>query len=277
MEKLIITVALNGAEVTREQNPHIPFTPEEIAEDAARCREAGAAMVHVHGRLPDGTPTQDAAVYKEIIDAIRARTDVIVQVSTGGAVGMTAAERLAPVTLRPEMASLTTGTVNFGNDVFLNPPDLIETFARTMRQYGVVPEIEAFDVGHIDNALALVQKGILELPLHFDFVMGVPGGIAPTLRNLLHMAESLPPGCTWSVAGIGRAELPLAVAAILMGGHVRVGLEDNLYYTRGVKATNVMLVERIVRLARELGRDVATPDEARRILGLRRESNKGQS
>ncbi|MFO7273679.1 MAG: 3-keto-5-aminohexanoate cleavage protein [Symbiobacteriaceae bacterium] len=277
MEKLIITVALNGAEVTREQNPHIPFTPEEIAEDAARCREAGAAMVHVHGRLPDGTPTQDAAVYKEIIDAIRARTDVIVQVSTGGAVGMTAEERLAPVTLRPEMASLTTGTVNFGNDVFLNPPDLIETFARTMRQYGVVPEIEAFDVGHIDNALALVQKGILELPLHFDFVMGVPGGIAPTLRNLLHMAESLPPGCTWSVAGIGRAELPLAVAAILMGGHVRVGLEDNLYYTRGVKATNVMLVERIVRLARELGRDVATPDEARRILGLRRESNKGQS
>jgi len=277
VEKLIITVALNGAEVTREQNPHIPFTPEEIAEDAARCREAGAAMVHVHGRLPDGTPTQDAAVYKEIIDAIRARTDVIVQVSTGGAVGMTAEERLAPVTLRPEMASLTTGTVNFGNDVFLNPPDLIETFARTMRQYGVVPEIEAFDVGHIDNALALVQKGILELPLHFDFVMGVPGGIAPTLRNLLHMAESLPPGCTWSVAGIGRAELPLAVAAILMGGHVRVGLEDNLYYTRGVKATNVMLVERIVRLARELGRDVATPDEARRILGLRRESNKGQS
>ncbi|BAD39049.1 BKACE family enzyme [Symbiobacterium thermophilum] len=277
MEKLIITVALNGAEVTREQNPHIPFTPEEIAEDAARCRAAGAAMVHVHGRLPDGTPTQDAAVYKEILEAIRARTDVIVQVSTGGAVGMTAEERLAPVTLRPEMASLTTGTVNFGSDVFFNPPDLIETFARTMRQYGVVPEIEAFDVGHIDNALALVKKGILDLPLHFDFVMGVPGGIAGTIRNLLHMAESLPPGCTWSVAGIGRAQLPLATAAILLGGHVRVGLEDNIYYARGVKATNLMLVERIVRLANELGREVATPDEARRILGINREGDRDKS
>lgn len=275
MEKLIITVALNGAEVTRAQNPHIPYTPEELAEDAARCREAGAAMVHVHGRLPDGTPTQDAAVYEEIIEAIRARTDVIVQVSTGGAVGMTAEERVAPVTLRPEMATLTTGTVNFGNDVFYNSPDIIETFARTMRQYGVVPEIEAFDVGHIDNALALVKREILSLPLHFDFVMGVPGGIAPTIRNLVHMAESLPPGCTWSVAGIGRAELPLATAAIVMGGHVRVGLEDNIYYSRGVKATNEMLVARIVRLARELGREVATPEEARRILRINHEGHRG--
>ncbi|MEW8976939.1 MAG: 3-keto-5-aminohexanoate cleavage protein [Symbiobacterium sp.] len=268
MEKLIITVALNGAEVTRAKNPNIPYTPEELAEDAARCRDAGAAMVHVHGRLPDGTPTQDAGVYQRILEAIRARTDVIVQVSTGGAVGMGAEERLAPVRLRPEMASLTTGTVNFGDSVFSNPPDLIEQFARTMRDYGVVPEIECFDVGHIDNALALVKREILTLPLHFDFVMGVSGGIAPTVRNLVHMSESLPPGCTWSVAGIGRAQLPLATVAIVMGGHVRVGLEDNLYYTRGVPATNAMLVERIVRLARELGREVATPEEARRILRL---------
>lgn len=268
MEKLVITVALDGAEVTKAQNPHLPVTPAEIAADAARCREAGAAMVHVHGRMPDGAPTQSAAVYAEIIRETHACTDVIVQVSTGGAVGMTADERLQPVTLRPEMASLTAGTVNFGRDVFWNSPELIETFARAMVDHGVVPEIECFDLGHISNVLALVKQGILSLPLHFDFVMGVPGGIAPTIRNLLHMAESLPEGCTWSVAGVGRAQLPLANAAILLGGHVRVGLEDNIYYNKGVLATNAMLVERVVRLARELGRDVATPDEARRILRL---------
>ncbi len=268
MEKLVITVAVDGAEVTREMNPHLPITPQEIAADAARCRAAGAAMVHVHGRLPDGTPTQSREVYEEIVREVRARTDVIVQVSTGGAVGMKAEERIQPVYCKPEMASLTTGTVNFGPDVFWNPPELIEHFARTMVEQGVVPEIEAFDLGHISNALALVKKGILKLPLHFDFVMGVPGGIAPTIKNLLVMAESIPEGCTWSVAGIGKAQLPLANAAILLGGHVRVGLEDNIYYTKGVPATNEMLVQRVVRLARELGREVATPDEARRILRL---------
>lgn len=268
MESLVITVALNGAEVTKEQTPYLPVTAAEIAADAASCRDAGAAMVHIHGRLPDATPTQAPEVFAEFIAAIQARTDLIVQVSTGGAVGMTAAERLQPVFLKPEMASLTAGTVNFGRGVFLNPPDLIEEFARTLMDQGVVPEIEAFDLGHISNALALVKQGVLRLPLHFGFVMGVPGGIAPTVRNLLHMAESLPEGCTWSVIGIGRAQLPLANLAILLGGHVRVGLEDNLYYSKGVLATNAMLVERVVRLANELGRPVATPDEARRILRI---------
>jgi 3-keto-5-aminohexanoate cleavage enzyme len=266
VEKLMITVALDGAEVTREQTPHLPVTPVEIAEDAARCRQAGAAMVHVHGRMPDGTPTQSGAVYAAILQECRARTDVIVQLSTGGAVGMPAEERLQPVMLRPEMATLSAGTVNFGRGVFMNSPEMMEQFGRTMMQQGVVPEIEAFDVGHITNALALVKQGILKLPLHFDFVMGVPGGIAGSIKNLLLMAESIPEGCTWSVAGVGRAQLPLANAAILLGGHVRVGLEDNIYYAKGVLASNLMLVERVVRLARELGREVATPDEARRIL-----------
>lgn len=268
MEKLVITVALDGAEVRREQNPYLPVTPEEIAADAERCRNAGAAMVHVHGRRPDGSPTQEAAVYAEIIKAVQQRTDLIVQVSTGGAVGMPAQERIAPVRLRPEMATLTTGTVNFGNDVFMNSPAMIEAFAREMEANGVVPEIECFDLGHIDNALALVNRGVLSLPLHFDFVMGVPGGIAPTIRNLVHMSESIPPGCTWSVAGVGRAQLPLSTTAILLGGHVRVGLEDNMYYTKGVLASNEMLVSRVVRLARELGREIATPDDARRILRI---------
>lgn len=273
MEKLVITVALDGAEVTKAQTPHLPVTPAELGADAERVRQAGAAMVHVHGRLPDGTSTQSREVYAEIIREIRARTDIIIQVSTGGAVGMTAAERLEPVFLRPEMASLTGGTVNFGRGVFYNSPEMIEEFARTMVAEGVVPEIECFDLGHISNALALVKQGILSLPLHFDLVMGVPGGIAPTIRNLVHMAESVPEGCTWSVAGIGRAQLPLANAAMLLGGHVRVGLEDNIYYTKGVLASNEMLVARVVRLARELGREVATPDEARRILRLAERTN----
>ncbi|HWH68870.1 MAG TPA: 3-keto-5-aminohexanoate cleavage protein [Candidatus Sulfotelmatobacter sp.] len=266
MDKLVITCALDGAEITKAQNPHLPVTPVEIAEDAARVRQAGAAMVHVHGRLPDGTPTQSGVVYAEIIREIRARTDIIVQCSTGGAVGMTPEERLQPVMLKPEMATLSAGTVNFGRDVFMNSPEMMEHFARVIKEQGVVPEIEAFDVGHIFNALALVKQGLLTLPLHFDFVMGVPGGIPGTVKNLLLMSESIPEGCTWSVAGIGRAQLPLATAAIILGGHVRVGLEDNNYYTKGVLASNEMLVARVVRLARELGRDVATPDEARRIL-----------
>ncbi len=268
MEKLVITVALNGAEVTPAMNPNLPITPEELTTDAVRCRAAGAALVHVHGRLPDGTPTQSCDVYAAIIAQIKAVTDLVVQVSTGGAVGMSPAERLQPVLLKPEMATLTTGTVNFGREIFVNSSEMIEHFARTMVDHGVTPEIEAFDLGHISNALDLVKGGILALPLHFDFVMGVPGGIAPSIKNLLHMADSIPAGCTWSVAGIGRAQLPLATTAILLGGHVRVGLEDNLYYTRGVLASNVSLVERITRIAAELGRDVATPADARRIFQL---------
>jgi len=268
LEKLVITVALNGAEVTRDMNPNLPITPEELAADAVLCRAAGAAVAHVHGRLPTGIPTQSGVVYAEIIAQIGAVSDLIVQVSTGGAVGMSPEERIQPVLLKPEMATLTTGTVNFGRDIFMNPPELIEHFARTMVDNGVTPEIEAFDLGHINNALGLVRQGILTLPLHFDFVMGVPGGIAPTIKNLLHMSESIPAGCTWSVAGIGRAQLPLATMAILLGGHVRVGLEDNLYYARGVLASNSQLVERVTRIARELGREVAVPSDARRIFQL---------
>lgn len=285
MDPLIITCAVVGAEVMREHNPHVPYTPAEIAAEAIAAARAGAAMVHLHARWDDGAPTQDAAVYREIIDRVRAACDVIIQVSTGGAVGMTADERLQPLSLRPEMppdvqpemapdvrpemATLTTGTVNFGDGVFWNPPDLIERFARAMVAKGVRPEIEVFEVGHIANALRLVRDGILTLPLHFDFVMGVPGGIPGEPRHLVHLVDSLPPGCTWSVAGVGRAQLPLNTMAVLMGGHVRVGFEDNLYYRKGELATgNAQLVARVARIAGELNRKVATPFEARRILGL---------
>jgi 3-keto-5-aminohexanoate cleavage enzyme len=271
MEKLIITAAVNGAEVTRTHTPHVPLAPQEIADAAVAAAEAGAAMVHVHARAADGTATQDRHVYAEIIEHIRQRSDVIVQVSTGGAVGMTAAERADVISLGPEMATLTAGTVNFGDGVFLNSPEDMRLFARLLQEHDVRPEIEVFDVGMIANALALVQSGLLSLPLHVDFVLGVPGGIPGELRHLLHLVESLPAGCTWTAAGVGRAQLPLNVAAILLGGHARTGLEDNIYYKRGqLAASNAQLVERLARIAAELGRELASPDEARVLLGISR-------
>lgn len=269
MEKLIISVALTGAETTRKDNPNLPVTAREIGEAAFECYRAGAALVHLHVREDDGTPTQDAGVFKAAMEQIRAKCDLIIQVSTGGAVWMTAEERIQPVYLKPEMATLTAGTVNFGDEVFSNPPEYLEKFARTMQEQGVKPEIEAFEVGMINNARYLARKGLIEEPMHYDFVMGVPGGIPASLKNLLHMAESLPPGSTWTVAGIGRHELPLATAAILLGGHVRVGFEDNIFFDKGVLAkSNAQLVERVARVAQIHSREVATPDEARRILRL---------
>ncbi len=270
MEKLIITVAVIGAEVTKADNPALPITPEEIAEETHRAYLAGASMVHLHVRDEEGKPTQDTGVFRKAMDLIRARCDIILQVSTGGAVGMTGEERVKPISLGPEMASLTCGTVNFGGGVFWNPPDLIEDFARKMKEAEVKPEIEVFEAGMIHNAMRLVWKDVLNLPLHFDFVMGVPGGIGGHLRDLIYLVESIPQGSTWSVAGIGKYELPLAAAAIILGGHVRVGFEDNIFYTKGVLAdNNAQLVSRVKRLALELGRGVASPQEARRILGLK--------
>lgn len=269
MEKLIITAAMIGAEVTRQDNPNLPLTPEEIAVAAEAAWRAGVSIIHLHVRDEAGQATQSVAVFDAAMKRIRERCDVIVQLSTGGAVTAGAAERLEPLTLNPEMATLTTGTVNFGNDVFMNAPATVEAFAREMKARGIKPEIEVFDTGMIATALRLVKQGLLTPPLHFDLVMGVPGGIPGTPKDLLHLVESLPAGATWSVAGIGRAELPLGVMAILMGGHVRVGFEDNVYYSKGVLAeSNAQLVARIARLAGELGREVARPDEARAILGM---------
>ena len=271
MDKLIITAAMVGAETTKQDNPNLPTTPEEIAEAAYACWQEGASIIHLHVRDADEQPTQDVATFAKAMNLIRERCDVIVQLSTGGAVGLPVEERLKPLSLRPEMATLTTGTVNFGPDVFFNSEPYIEAIAQAIIDNGVKPEIEVFEAGMIDNALRLVRKGLLTPPLHFDFVMGVPGGIGGTVKNLLHLVESIPAGSTWSVAGIGRHELPLATMAIVMGGHVRVGFEDNIYYSRGVKAeSNAQLVARVARLAKELGREVATPNEARQLLGMTR-------
>ncbi len=272
MEKLIITACICGAEVTKEQNPNVPYTVEEIVREAKSAYDAGAAIIHLHVREDDGTPTQSADRFKECIDAIRKELpDVIIQPSTGGAVGMSNEERLAPIDLNPEMATLDCGTCNFGGDeIFVNTENMIVDFAKKMNEYNVKPEIEVFDKGMVDMAIRLHKKGFIKAPMHFDFVMGVNGGISGTPRDLLFMAESIPQGSTWTASGVGRAEFPMVTMAILMGGHARVGFEDNIYLSKGVMAkSNGELVEKVVRLAKELGREIATPDEARKILGLK--------
>ncbi|HBG00830.1 MAG TPA: 3-keto-5-aminohexanoate cleavage protein [Firmicutes bacterium] len=269
MSKLIITAALTGAEVTREQQRHLPISPEEIGRAALEAYQAGAAIVHVHARTKDGSPTQHKQVYGEIQAMVTAGSPVIFQPSTGGATWHSAEERLQPIYLNPEMATLSTGTCNFGREIFSNPQDFYETAARLMQEREVKPEFEVFEAGMIDNALRLVKEGFVKAPLHFNFVLGVPGALSASVRNLSFLVDSIPADATWTVSGIGRHETPLAAAAIAMGGHVRVGFEDNIYYARGELAkSNAQLVARIVRIAKELGREAASPDEAREILGL---------
>lgn len=269
MDSLIITVAPVGAEVMKENNPNVPYTPEEIAEECYRAWNEGASLAHIHARNSDGSSTQDPEVYARIIELVKAKTDMIVQVSVGGAVGMTIEERVGPVSLKPDMATLTCGTCNFGDGIFTNSQGDIEFFAKSMKENGVKPEFEIFEVGMIETARRLTLRNLADSPGHYDFVMGVPGAISGDPRNLTHMVSIIPDGATWTVAGIGRHELPLGAMAIVLGGHVRVGFEDNIYYSRGVKAkSNADLVARMARIAKELGRPVAKPSEARKILGL---------
>jgi 3-keto-5-aminohexanoate cleavage enzyme len=271
MRKLIITVAPTGNVPTKEMNPYLPVTPDEIAATAVRCREAGASIVHVHARDAAGVPALDPEVFAHIHQLIAGRTDLIVQISTGGRAGMDPEARAAAVRrLRPEMASLTTGSMNFPDRVYANPFDVVEHLAMVMKEAGTKPEMEIFEPGMIANALSLVERDLAAAPLHFDFVLGSRGSLPASPKNLLFLCESIPPGATWTVAGIGRWQLPMAALAIVMGGHVRVGLEDNLYYRKGELASNEQLVARVTRIAAELGRPVATPDEAREILGLRK-------
>ncbi len=270
MDKLIITVAGVGAETTKEAQPGLPVTPVEIGADAARCREAGAAMYHLHVRDAEANPTQALEHFDAAIEEIRRRSDIIIQTSTGGAMGMTADERLQPLELRPEMASLTTGTANFGDDVFFNDTALMGEFYRRMQAAGVRPEFEIFEAGQIDNALRLVkQNGPAGPLLHWDFVLGVPGSMSGEPRNLVFLVDRIPEGSTWTCTGIGRWHMPVTMTALALGGNVRLGFEDNIYLHKGVLAKeNAELVGRVARIAREWDRETATPDEARAILRL---------
>jgi len=271
MEKLIITAAISGAEVLKEHNPAVPYTIEECVREAKSAYDAGASIIHLHVRWDDGTPTQDKERFRVIMEAIRAEIpDVIIQPSTGGAVGMTNDERLQPTELSPEMATLDCGTLNFGGDeVFTNTENTIKYFGERMIEKGIKPELECFDKSMIDMALRLRKKGFILDPMHFDLVMGVNGGITGGLRDFTFLTDSLPEGSTYTVAGVGRFEFPLAMAGIIHGGHVRVGFEDNVYLSKGVLAkSNGELVAKVVRMATELGRPIANPKEARQILGL---------
>lgn len=272
MEKLIITAAICGAEVTKEQNPAVPYTVEELVREAKSAVDAGAAIVHVHVREDDGTPTQSKERFKVCMDAIKeACPDVILIPSTGGAVGMTAEERLQPTELYPEMATLDCGTCNFGDDVFENTMPMMREFGKRMIENNIKPEYECFEMGHLDTILTMARKGqVPAAPMQFNFVLGVPGCTSATVQNLCWLVNAIPAGSTWTATGIGRHEFTLAAAAIAMGGHVRVGFEDNLYLEKGVLAkSNGELVAKVVRLAKELGREVATSAEAREILSLK--------
>lgn len=272
MEKLIITAAICGAEVTKEQNPAVPYTIEECVREAKSAYDAGAAIIHLHVRYDDGTPTQDKERFRVIMEAIRkVCPDVIIQPSTGGAVGMTDDERLQPTELNPEMATLDCGTCNFGgDDVFTNTENTIKYFGQKMIERNIKPELECFDKSMIEMALRLHKKNFIASPMHFDFVMGVNGGIAGDIRDFTFLRGSIPAEATYTVAGVGRFEFPLAMLAIIDGGHVRVGFEDNVYISKGVVAkSNGELVAKVVRMAKEMGREIASPAEARKILSLK--------
>ena len=230
-EKLIITAAICGAEVTKEQNPAVPYTLEEMVREAKSAYDAGAAVIHVHVRWDDGTPTQDRERFRVVMDAIQAACPGVILIpSTGGAVGMTAEERLQPTELMPEMATLDCGTCNFGDDVFVNDLPILRAFGKRMLENHIKPEYECFEMGHVDTILKLANKGLVPgAPMQFNFVLGVAGCTPATAGNLDWLVRSIPAGSTWTATGIGRAAFELAAPAIAMGGNVRVGFEDNLY------------------------------------------------
>lgn len=275
MEKLIITAAICGAEVTKQQNPAVPYTVEEIVKEAKSAVDAGAAIVHLHVREDDGTPTQSRDRFQECEEAIlKVCPNVILIPSTGGAVGMSPEERLqsTDTTPLPEMATLDCGTCNFGDEIFDNTMPTMRAFGKRMIERGIKPEYECFEMGHLDTILNMARKGeVPGAPMQFNFVLGVPGCTPATVENLCWLVKNIPTGSTWTSTGIGRHAFTLAAPTIVMGGNVRVGFEDNLYLERGVLAkSNGELVDKVVRLAKLLGRPIATSDEAREILGLRK-------
>lgn len=268
-DPLIISCALVGAELDREIYPFLPLTPEEIAVAAQEAVEAGAAIIHLHVRDRNGHPSQDPEIFREVSELITSRCDCILQFSTGGAVGTPVEERYAPLILQPEMATLSMGTMNFGREIYENSDETIRTIADRIQQYSITPELEIFDMGMLESVGRYVDQGIISRPFHIDFVLGVPGGMGAGAENLVLLTNRLEKDQTWSVAALGRHQLPLTTMAIAMGGHVRVGIEDNIYYRKGeMVRSNAQLVARAGRIAGELERPVASVEEAREILGL---------
>ncbi|GLH72852.1 3-keto-5-aminohexanoate cleavage enzyme [Geothrix limicola] len=270
--KLIITCAITGAETTKAMNPALPITPEEIAQGAFEAYEAGASVLHLHVRQDDGTPTQDVAVFRKAMDLIRAKCDIVIETTTGGAAWMTPEERLQPVTLKPEMASLDCGTVNFGDEYIVNTLPIMRQFAQAMLDHGVRPTLECFDLGHVYASHILIKEGLLEEPYHYGLVLNVPGAAKYEPDVMEFLVRKLPKGAFFTAFGIGgKANVDSIYATIALGGHVRVGFEDNIYYSKGrLAASNAELVERAARIARDCGRELARPEDVRRMLKLRR-------
>ena len=271
--KTIITVAPTGAWPSKKDNPNIPLTPKEICDDVCRSRDAGAAVAHLHMRDAEGKGTMSKDLFAETVRLIRAKCDIVLNLTTSGDLKATDETRMAHlIELKPELASYDAGTMNWMHtSVFLNTPQFLEKLGQVMLENGVKPEIEIFDGGMIYNAFYYLKKGSLKSPLHYQFVLGAAGGMDATVQNLVFLHSLVPKDCTWSALGVGKGHIPIMLTAIALGGHVRVGMEDNVYYAKGALAeSNAQLVARAGRLIQESNREVATPDEARQILGVTR-------
>jgi 3-keto-5-aminohexanoate cleavage enzyme len=271
-DKVIITAAITGSRMLRDIAPYIPMTPEEITQSAIECWRAGAAVVHIHVRDPKtGLGSQDIELFRRVVDPLREKTDLILSLTTSGIPGrnLSIEERLAPLALKPEMASFDAGSINLGGSAFINDPLFLDQAALMMKETGVKPEIEIFDLGMMITALRMRKEGKLLDPLHFQFVLGTPWGAPATPKAFLHIHDYLPPNATWSNIGIGPGQIPMAAMGLIMRGHIRIGMEDSIYLRRGELAkSNAQLVERVIRLAYEYGRPLASPNEARNILSL---------
>lgn len=272
--KVILTVAPTGAWPTKKDTPYIPLQPKEIAKDIYDCWKAGASIAHIHVRDDEDKASMSFEKFKEVIELVRATDcDIVLNTTTSGGLGIDDEIRMKPFSeLKPEIASYDCGSMNWAHTtVFENSPKFLEKLGTRMQEVGVKPEIEIFDAGMIYNALYYLKKGILKAPLHFQFVLGVPGGMAATVENLVFLKSLIPEGSTWGALGIGKGHLPIMYCALAMGGHLRVGMEDNIFISKGVLATsNVEFIERTKLIVEAMGKQIATPDEARAILALRR-------
>ncbi len=264
---LIITCAVMGAELSLEDYPYLPSTPDQLAKSAIDAVKAGASIIHLHVRDSSGLPSQDSNIFKEVTNKIFNECECIIQYSTGGAVGTPVNLRCSPLKLKPHMATLSMGTMNFGQGIFENSIDTITQISAEIQKYNIVPELEIFDFGMLETTYQLLKKNIIPSKFHIDFVLGVPGGLNGEIYNLIELTRRLPDSQTWSVAGVGKYQLPLSMTSIALGGHVRVGIEDNIYFTKGVLAKyNSEYVKRVVRLAHEANRPIASVDDAKKIL-----------
>jgi 3-keto-5-aminohexanoate cleavage enzyme len=273
-KKIIITIAVTGSSPTKEMNPAVPYTPKEIADAAVESAKAGAAIAHIHVRDPKtGVPEFKRALFKEVLDRIREKSDMIVNLTTSGLRLKgpdIISQRLDTVHLRPDVCSLDLGSMNFRDTVFNNPPQWSVEATKCMQEYRVKPEIEVFEAGHISQALDLIKRGLIDTPPYFQLCMGVKWGIEASPENLLFMKSKLPQNALWSVLGTGSNQIPMITMGILLGGNVRVGFEDNIYIKKGVLArSNAQMAETAADLAERLGRSVATPEEARQMLGIK--------